>query len=393
MAYGIIDFEQVQAKVEMAKNKELLAKHPYEIKRRKDGKYYTYLPDKDSGRVQRKRNTKEEIEKVVIEYWRQQLENPTFEEVFKEWNDRELRIGNFVKSTHSRNCRIFKRHYSKVRHKKIRMIDAAELADFLENQIPEHQLTEKAFYNLITITRGFFARAMRKGWVEFEVENVLKSLDVSKNSFKTISKKDDEKVFTEQEYPLMMKYLCDHPDLRNLGILLMFLTGMRVGELVTLKCEDIGERTIHVKRTEMKYYDEKAKKNVYAVKDVPKTAAGVRTIPVPESYLWVLEQLKLNKSADEFVFSEKGNRLTQNCIRQRQYRVCKKAGVVPKSPHKNRATYATMLYESDAQDMDVINLLGHTSIQCTREHYVKSRRSIERVAEVVNMIPEFKVAQ
>ena len=38
-----------------------------------------------------------------------------------------------------------------------------------------------------------------------------------------------------------MEYLEDNLDIRNLGILLMFLTGIRVGELVTLKHEDFTE--------------------------------------------------------------------------------------------------------------------------------------------------------
>lgn len=390
LEYNVFDLQQVRASIDMVKNKELLAMHPFDICQRKDGKYYTYLPDKEKGRVQRKRNTKEEIEKVVIDYWRQQIENPTLEDVFKEWNDRELKNGNIVKSTHSRNKRVFNRHYSAIKDKKIKTAEPSDIADFLENQISEHQLTAKAFYNLITITRGFLTRAARKGWVEFDVESLLKSLDVSENSFKVIEKKHDDGVFTEKEYPMMMEYLCKHPDLRNLGILLTFLTGMRIGELVALKQDDIRDGFVHVKRTEMKYYDDETGKNVYEVKETPKTAAGIRSIPVPKNYLWVLDKLQEYNKGDEYVFSENGKRLTQNCIRQRQYRVCKKIGLAQKSPHKNRATYATMLYESNAQDTDVINLLGHKSIQCTRQYYVKTRRSIEHVAEVVNNIPEFK---
>ena len=56
LQYNVIDLQKVQAEVEMVRNKELLAKHPYVITKRKDGKYYTYLPDEVYGRVQRKRN-------------------------------------------------------------------------------------------------------------------------------------------------------------------------------------------------------------------------------------------------------------------------------------------------------------------------------------------------
>ena len=56
---GIIEPQQIQEKIEMAKNKELLEKHPYTIYQGKNGKWCTYLPDEKKGRVFRKRNTKE----------------------------------------------------------------------------------------------------------------------------------------------------------------------------------------------------------------------------------------------------------------------------------------------------------------------------------------------
>ncbi len=37
----------MQEKIEMAKRKELLEKHPYKISQGKDGNWRTYLPDKN----------------------------------------------------------------------------------------------------------------------------------------------------------------------------------------------------------------------------------------------------------------------------------------------------------------------------------------------------------
>lgn len=74
------------------KRKELLEKHPYKIWKGKDGKWYTYLPDDKKGRVQRERNSQRGIEDVIIAYWKTQMENPTIQEIFQEWNDHRLEL-------------------------------------------------------------------------------------------------------------------------------------------------------------------------------------------------------------------------------------------------------------------------------------------------------------
>lgn len=51
---GIVDLQQIQAELDMKKNQELLNRHSYKIWQGKDGKWYTYLPDKEKGRILKK---------------------------------------------------------------------------------------------------------------------------------------------------------------------------------------------------------------------------------------------------------------------------------------------------------------------------------------------------
>lgn len=51
LEHGMIDVSYVQEQVNMNKRKEMLEKHPYKIWEGKDGKWYTYLPDKKKGRL------------------------------------------------------------------------------------------------------------------------------------------------------------------------------------------------------------------------------------------------------------------------------------------------------------------------------------------------------
>ena len=64
---GIINVSDVQNSIEAMKKEELLKQHPYEIWQSKDGKWYTYLPAKDGGRVLKKRKSKKDLENIIID--------------------------------------------------------------------------------------------------------------------------------------------------------------------------------------------------------------------------------------------------------------------------------------------------------------------------------------
>ena len=91
--------------------KELLSKHPYKIWQGRDGKWYTYLPDKEKGRKLIKRKILSELEDFVVAQIKEDEENPTITEIFNEWNDRKLGLKKIYNATHSRNKRFFYRHY------------------------------------------------------------------------------------------------------------------------------------------------------------------------------------------------------------------------------------------------------------------------------------------
>ena len=87
---GMIDLAYVQEQIEMNKRKELIENHPYSIWQGKDGKWRTYLPDesKERKKALKKRNTRKEIEDVVVAYWKSQipsLRKYTFQDVYLMW--------------------------------------------------------------------------------------------------------------------------------------------------------------------------------------------------------------------------------------------------------------------------------------------------------------------
>ena len=387
---GMIDLDTIQAQMDMRRKKELLEAHPYEPWYREDTKkWYVYLPDEEKGRIRRERKTKKEIEDVIVSYQKTKEDNPTIKEVFNEWNDRRLDLGKIKASTHSRNKQIFERHFSSMGRRRIRNVQPEEISDFLEEEIADKNLSAKAFSNLKTITKGFLKRAKKLKIISYNVTELFDELDVSDSTFKKRRKEDNEEVFTEEELPVILNYLMENQNMYTLGLLLIFVTGIRSGELVALKWEDFTGNSIKVGRSETRYKDSNGKM-IYQVSE-PKTYAGYRTVVIPKDYIWVMEKLRRYNPFTEYIFTDnKGERVHTYSFRTRLQTICDKTNCVRKSPHKIRKTYGSILLDNNIDNRLVIGQMGHTDILCTENHYHRNRRNEITKQQIISSIPEFK---
>lgn len=386
---GIIDLPDIQSIIEMEKKKELVEKHPYKAWQGKNGSWYVYLPDKEKGRVLKRKSTKAGIENVIVAYQKEQMDNPTIEEVFNEWNDYRRDLKKIAKSSHTRMKQTFNQHFKEFGKKRIKTVTELEIIEFLERQIPEHNLSAKSFASLKTIMRGILKRAKRKGYISFSPELLFADLDVSDKEFHKTIKEDYEVVFDEHETALMLNYLKEHCDIKNAGILLMFVTGVRIGELAALKHEDLNPETgtVKIRRTETRYMENGS--TVYGIKDYPKTQAGVREIVVPTSYQWLVRDLYASSSEGAYIFKENDKRLTTYHLRKREYYVCNQTGVYKKSPHKIRATYDSILLDANVDRRMVKDQMGHSEIKVSENNYHRNRKSFDRKQQILDAIPEF----
>lgn len=391
MAEGIIDLSSVRKQLEMAKREEYLAKHEYKIWQGNDGKWRTYIPDKEKTRRLVKKSTRRDIEDVIIAYYKQEIENPTIDEVFTEWNDRRLALKKISESTHLRNKQYYNRHYSKFGKRKIKSVSEDEWQNFLEEQIPEYNLTSKAFSGLKGVTKGLLKRAKKRKLIAFNIDELFSDLDITETEFKKVIKEDYEEVYNEEESDKIISYLEKNLNTANIGILLMFVTGIRVGELVALKHEDFESNTFKIRRTETRYRDHDGQ-YVLRIKDFPKSQAGVRTVIVPKDYEWLCNKIKLLNPFGEYIFVnlDTKERLSAQAIRQKLSRLCKKLSIYHKSPHKIRKTYGTILLDNHIDNQLIIGQMGHTNILCTENHYHRNRRTLENKTAILSEIPELK---
>lgn len=218
-----IKLDEIRIEYEMKKYEELLSKHSYDIWRGKNGKWYTYFPDEEKGRVLKKRNTREEIEDLIIAFYKEKEENPTVEEVFRLWLSKKLEYKEIQKGSADRYETDFERFLVKTNFSKRRMkqIAADELEDFIRLQVAQNELTMKAYSGLRTIIRGTWMFAKKKKWTDISISQFFGDLDISRRAFKKVVKDEKNEVFSEDEIPVIVDYLKKNVTIWNLGVLLV----------------------------------------------------------------------------------------------------------------------------------------------------------------------------
>lgn len=380
-----------------AMSQRLLKDHPFKVWQGKDGKWYTHLPDdnKKEKRKLVKRNSREDLEIAIIEYWEAVEDNPTLGEIFNEWNDRRQRIGKITIETKQRYGQVWNQVCGDIDGLHAKDVTELELSDWLEEIVAKYNLTSKAYCNVKTLVRGTLKRAVKRGYILFDVGKLFSNVDLSETNFKRKVIEDKFEVYDIPETETMMGYLTENQDDANLALLLLFVTGIRVSEVVALKREDIEDDCIHIRRIEVKYQDEtNPGKYIVEVVDRAKTEKGLRTVVVPKEYSWLLTKIRhLHPFCqDGWVFHllRSDERITTQSVRSRLRRLCKKLGIIQKSPHKIRKTYGTILLDAGMDKKLVQQQMGHTNILTTEKHYHRDRRSIERKQDLLSTIPDFK---
>lgn len=373
-----LDLEELQKQYELRRRKELLEQHQYSIWQGPDGNWRTYVLDENDKRKLVKLKSKADLEERVIEFQRTRCSKFTVCQVYEEWISFKVNEDGLSKATHDRYETDFLRFFPDSNLAKIPIRDVREddLEFFVRQAILKNELTKKAYANLKTVLRGIFRWAKKQGYTKISISNFLNDLQLSEKMFKIVVKKREKEIFEEDELPTISSHIQEHQDIWGLACLLSFQTGLRVGELSTLKKGDIDfdKRELFIQRTETYYKNERGIKEVH-IKDNAKTIAGNRIVILPPSALRTIRQiLELNPNG-EYLFEHEGNRIRGNTISKKLTRICKELDIVPKTVHKARKTYGTGLIDSGVDECIVAEQMGHTDISTTKQYYYYSNKN------------------
>ena len=362
---GIIDMSSIEQQYNMAKRGEYLQRQ--KIWQGKNGRWYTYLPGDDGKRRQVSKKNKSDLEDYIVDFWKDREINPTVKGIFDEWLERKIKYGDICGATVDRYKDDYKNYFQTFGKRKIKSVTEMDIEDFLRSTVAEAKLTRKSYSNVRTLMYGIFRLARKKKLIDYNIKTVIEDIDFSRKSFRTVPRENDSQIFLESEEAKVIGYLTNHIDCMNLALLLMFKTGLRIGEIVALEVSDIYDGKVHVCKTETRV------SNHFEIKDHPKTDAGFRSVIVKKDYFWILKRIENLPRSGSYLFELKGKRVTAQRLRRRLYSVCDKVGIDRKSPHKVRKTYGTKLIDSGITQAIAIEQMGHTDISCLQKHYYFNR--------------------
>ena len=376
----IIDVGTTLKQIEAMERKELLEQHPYSITER-NGYCATYFPGEDGKRIYRKRKTRKEIEDLIVAFYKAKQEEIYIENVFYEWINRKLEFNEIQRASYDRYINDYKRFFTVspnvLSRKKFKNITEDDLEVFIKMSIRDLRLTRKAYAGLRTLLYGIFRYGKRKKYTNISISQFMNDLELPRNLFQHKVIEKEQEVFMEDEIPVVISYLKDHPDIYNLGILLVFETGMRVGELSVLCWKDIGDHVIKIRRTEDKYRDSNGKWCV-DVKEHTKTEAGSRDLLIPTNAIQTIKMIYALNPEGHYLFERNGKRIRGNTFNKRLASICEKLELPHRTMHKIRKTYGTLLLDSGAVDEQFIKeQMGHSDISCTRKYYYFSNKTTE----------------
>lgn len=391
LEHGMIDLPYVQEQMQMSKRKELLDQYGKGIWQGKNGKWYVKLPDRHNGKLLKKRTSREAIEDLVVEFYQNYREAIYFPDVYNKWIAEKEEYCEVEESSITRYNNDFKRFFSPDEpfcQIEIQDINSSILEQFIKRMIRDKALSAKSYAGLRTLLLGVLKYAKREGYTDFSVSNFFDDLDLPQKIFKRKSKPSDGQIFNCTEAERLLGYFETHDTLVNLGLALQFFTGLRVGELSSLKESDnIKVGILTIRRTEFTYYDKDKGARTTIVKEFPKTENSIRDVILPEQAQNIMNEIKARKEPGEYLFTQKGKRITGRMFNYYLHKGCRAVGIPERSTHKIRKTYGSLLLSNHMDEAIVLNQMGHKNISTTRSYYyydiAKDYEKKQKINEIV----------
>ncbi len=288
---------------------------------------------------------------------------------------------------------------------KIVTMKRSDIRRFYNRLMDERCLKIATVDNIHTVLHQVLDVAVEDGYLRNNIsDNALKELKQSRNLFT-----EKRKALTVQEQELFVNFLRNNPQYNHWYPIftLMLGTGLRVGEAVGLRWEDVDfeNNQISINHT-LVYYNHGGCGGCYFGINTPKTKAGERTIPIIESVKEALEQekeyqrlagIKCTARVDGYTnfifvnrFGQTQHQGTLNKALRRIIRDCnqevldkakenEKVVLLPKfSCHTLRHTFTTRLCESGINIKVIQSVLGHSDISTTLDIYADVTKDLKK---------------
>lgn len=395
---GQINFNDVEKAMKDSMLKKVLQeKHPYKIFRSKDGRWNTYVKDpaKPSGRKRIAKASLEILQEYLYDFYtgasaKKWDDNVTLRQLYPKWLESKAKETDADTYPLRLKC-TWKKFYENdpIVDIPLAELDLIMLKDWANTMIGEYKLTRKKYYNMSIIFRQALEYAVDAGIIE---ENLFSRVKINRGRFVPVHKKrGSTEVFSREDDEAFQKVAWDDfyngkhtsQPLIPLAILFCFQTGLRVGEICSLRYSDISEDgdfiivSSFLRQTTKEIVDHT--KGAFGDREVELTDEAKRLIALATE-----KQKELGASTNGFIFSCTDRPVGYGTMRKMNEKYCRKAGIDYKSHHKIRKTVASKMLD-DGINPDYIRLfLGQEDIMTTWGHYLYDRRNVDENRRMLN---------
>lgn len=367
-----------------------------------EGKDKRWKFKKKDGKIVAKTN-EAKIKEAFIEYLKEDLletkkQKMFFGELFVEWVEYKrdqvgLNQGQLSPSTLRRYQRDYERYIKGTSFDKTKVvkINAIEIEKFLKNIVTTNNLCKKSLNNIFGYLKGCFLYARKNEIIE---GNPCELVDLApiRGFCKEIVKSNEERVLSDEEMSKLLSTIHEKESenetyIQNYAIELACMSGMRVGELASLKWECVKDDVLKIDFSEHRL-DYKDKPCEYIIGE-PKNRKH-REFPMSEQMKDLFKRIetmqKANGIVSEFVFANKNGRVNSHTISCAMTRRCDDAKISTRSIHAIRRTISSKLREK-LPIACVANMMGHLE-ETNEKFYNYDVRSKDEKLDVVSKIFE-----
>lgn len=316
-----------------------------------------------------------------------------FKKIWKDWERErmyELKPSTFVVEQHT-----IKNSFSLFEKRDIRKITTAELQEFFLEKMDLSYATVKKLKEKFTI---FFRYAIRMGYI---TDNPVTNVYIPKKPLKEEDyRKRENKYLTLEEMKTLIAFVNERrKSYTRMSLAFIYLTeflfytGLRIGEAIALRWEDIDleKKELTVRHT----FDYYSNNNYTPILQTPKTRASIRTISLNKRSREIIElckkltfqrkgREKLPKELKQFIFRNRYGGLIQlpnfNRFLQEQGKICfPEKEHFKLSSHCLRHSHITLLVERGLPLKAIMQRVGHVNETTTLKIYTHVTEQMKNV--------------
>lgn len=385
---GIINPYTTLSQVNMTKKQKVEGVHKFKISLLSDGRLGTWVPDDNCKNGRRNIKANDEVEMISKLYQiyfgeeESRIRNLRLCDIFEEWLEYKCKKKNNKPETQKQNKASYKKYVenSKIASMKLQNIKTIDLEEWAIDTLITHKMTAKQFNNHKIVVTGSLAYAKRKQyisenpWVKEELEyaHLFKSSRI-KTSAKMIFYPDEIEILCnelERGYQL-------NGNIANLGLMMNFDMGLRIGELCAIKWSDINwdNETIFIQRQE----DSSGEVEEYVKSD---SEAGYRELVLSDTAIIILKRIKHERTMlSGYIFvnpdGQRANKMQfGHRLTKAELAIGWKTGEL-KYSHCIRRTVASRMSVSGFSLEEIRKWLGHTHKETTLKYIYNPFRESE----------------